>query len=89
MKSQFESHYWLNNLSSWIYLPGLFDIPLHVKYTTYNVTTEDWRSPDLGWCSCTVGKTDIILVMTHKIKLNEMKNLFKAHVLAYNQKIHN
>lgn len=24
-----------------LYLPGLFDIPLHVKYTTYNVTTED------------------------------------------------
>lgn len=23
------------------YLPGLFDTPLHVKYTTYNVTTED------------------------------------------------
>jgi len=60
-------------------LLGLFDILLHVKYITYNITTEDCKSPERGWCSCTIGEIDTAPTMMHKIKLNEIKNLLRSH----------
>lgn len=61
------------------YLPGLLDMADQVKYNVYKLTIEDCNKPERGWCSWTFGKMATTLTKMHRIKLMEMKNLFKAH----------